>query len=115
MTDDDAIDFRALDTDRHDAAIATLLAAAAPMLAQRRAPRRVLDEIVRWQRPALAAAAAIMVAAGSILLLAREERVALPQMTWAETAGVPTQLADYVEHGQVPRTDQVWTLAGAVQ
>jgi hypothetical protein len=118
---DDPLDLSPLDpranTLRYEAAIGALMVAAAPELRARQSRRtvRAIDEMSRWWRPTLAAAATIAaIALGDLVLTQRTEQGSTGD-GWATIAGVPTQLATYVEGNQMPHGDQVIELTGAIR
>ncbi len=111
MSDDDRIDFSALDPEadptRLERSAHTIAARLAPSLARRRARDQTLWlQLLWWRRPVLAAG--VLVAAASIAVLAMPRsvpvRTAAPG-TLAEAEGLPAPVAGWVESGRPPSND----------
>ncbi len=111
MSDQDRIDFSALDPEADPARLERTARAVAARLALSLAGRRAHDralwlQLVGWRRPVLAAGA--LVAAASIVVLAMPRVVPVKSAapgTLAEAEGLPAPVAGWVESGTPPSND----------
>jgi hypothetical protein len=111
---DDRIDFSTLDPtrdgERFDGIVRSVVQAAAPELAARRAGAGVFGQVAGWWRPLLAAAA--IAGVGSAAALTQVERPAsIAGTTYSveEAIGVPQQIAQWVWTDETPTPAELLT------
>lgn len=108
---DDRIDFGSLDplrdSERVERALRKIALRAAPLLAARRTPRTAFQQVARWRRPMLAAAAVIMIASVSALLRFGGSSTESTPPTVAEVVGVPSTLAGWVRSDSLPTPGEI--------
>lgn len=110
--DRERVDLSVLDptTDslRYERLVRRVMTAAAPELARRASPQTALAFLGAWARPVLAAAAVVAVVAGGVLAATERSAGATPEPVTAESFGVPSPAADWLDEGREPtRTDLV--------
>jgi len=108
---DDHIDFGSLDPlrdpERVERALRKIARRAAPLLAARRTPRTAFQQVARWRRPMLAAAAVITIASVSALLRFGGSSAESAPPTVAEVVGVPSTLAGWVRSDSLPTPGEI--------
>lgn len=108
---DDRFDFGPLDPlrdpERVERAVRSIARRAAPLLAARRTPRTAFQQVARWYRPMLAAAAVIMIASVSALLRFGGRSPESPPPSVAEVVGVPSTVAGWVRSDSLPTPGEI--------
>jgi hypothetical protein len=110
--DDERIDFSRLDptadSERFEGLVDSIVEAAAPELARRRAQASVVGQVGLWWRPLLAAAAiAGIISIGALLSYDTPSPTTDTEMGIAEAIGVPVQIAEWVRSEGVPTTEEL--------
>lgn len=117
--DDDRIDLSALDPTRDEshfnALVASIMDRAADQLAERRAARSPLTQLVQWRRPMLAAAAVIAMVSVGVLWRVQRPEGDDESTGVAEAMGVPTLLAQGIRDNELPTTAELFAAFQGIQ
>ena len=120
--DNDRIDFTTLDPtrdqDRFDRLVGSITDRAADELAERRATGSPLNQLVRWKRPMLAAAAVVAMVSVGVLLrveVANAADYADETTGIAEAIGVPGLLAQGIRNNDMPTTAELFEAFRVIQ
>lgn len=109
---EERIDFSPLDPtrdpERFEEVVSAISLRAAAELAARRAGAGVFEQISRWWRPMLAAAAVTgIISIGTLTQIDASEAQTTNDPSFSMALGVPEQLAQWVESDELPTTAEL--------